>query len=254
MGLTIRVPGRVVFLVPWPDHRLIGTTDAAYDGSPNHPSADAREVEALLDTVNATMDVDLGLADVVGTYAGLRPLIAPTGGSTVTASREHRISVEADGIIRVAGGKFTTYRIMARDVIDAVLGKAVARDRPSRTAERRLVGAADVDGLRRIASEIGTIKAVQAVGGETATRLVERHGTDATGVVGLGAALDLVRPLVPGRPFLEARGGVGRATRARAHARRRAGTADPPGPGAARPGRRHRTQGRGSARWGARLG
>jgi glycerol-3-phosphate dehydrogenase len=204
MGLTIRVPGKIVFLVPWPDHWLIGTTDAPFDGPAARPSAAGWEVDRLLDTVNATMDVDLTRADVVGTYAGLRPLIAPSDGSTVKASREHRVTVEPSGVVRIGGGKYTTYRVMARDVIDAVLGPAAARERPSDTAERRLIGAADTDGLARIAGELSTIAAVREIGPETAARLVARHGTEAPAVVALGAELDLIRPLVPGRSFLEA--------------------------------------------------
>jgi len=203
-GLTIRVPGKIVFLVPWPDHWLIGTTDAPFDGPAARPVAAGWEVDRLLDTVNATMDVDLTRADVVGTFAGLRPLIAPSDGSTVKASREHRVTVEASGVVRIGGGKYTTYRVMARDVIDAVLGRDVARRRPSDTAERRLVGAADTDALDRIAGELSTIPAVRAVGAEAAARLVARHGTEAPAVVALGAELGLLRPLVPGRFFLEA--------------------------------------------------
>jgi glycerol-3-phosphate dehydrogenase len=203
-GLTIRVPGKVVFMVPWPDHWLIGTTDAPYEGPSGHPSADGWEVDLLLDTVNATMDVDLRREDIVGTFAGLRPLIAPSGGSTVKASREHRVTVEANGVVRIGGGKYTTYRVMARDVIDAVLGKDAARSRPSQTVDRRLVGAADTDALTRLTAEIATIPALAAVGADAAARLVSRHGTEAPAVAALGAGLDLVRALVPGRPFLEA--------------------------------------------------
>ena len=202
-GLTIRVPGKVVFLVPWPDHWLIGTTDAPYDGPAEHPSAAGWEVDRLLGTVNATMDVDLTRDEVVGTYAGLRPLIAPSDGSTVKASREHRVTIESNGVVRIGGGKYTTYRVMARDVIDAVLGPAEARLRPSDTAERRLVGAADTAALARIAGELSTIPAVRDVGPETSTRLVARHGTAAPAVVALGAELGLLRPLVAGRSFLE---------------------------------------------------
>ncbi len=202
-GLTIRVPGRVVFLVPWPDHWLIGTTDAPYDGPADHPSAAGWEVDRLLDTVNATMSVDLTRDDVVGTYAGLRPLIAPSDGSTVKASREHRVTVESNGVVRIGGGKYTTYRLMARDAIDTVLGPE-AKKRRSDTAERRLVGAAEGDALARIAGELSTIAAVRDIGPETAARLVARHGTEAPGVVALGAELGLLRPLVPGRFFLEA--------------------------------------------------
>ena len=203
-GLTIRVPGKVVFLVPWPDFWLIGTTDAPFEGPPEHPSAAGWEIDRLLDTVNATMDVDLTRDDVVGTYAGLRPLIAPSDGSTVKASREHRVTVDSNGVVRIGGGKYTTYRLMARDVIDTVLGPAEAKKRRSDTAERRLIGAADPDALARIAGELSTIPAVRDVGPETAARLVARHGTEAGAVVALGGELDLLRPLVAGRFFLEA--------------------------------------------------
>ena len=204
VGLTIRVPGRVVFLVPWSEHWLIGTTDAPFEGPAARPTADGWEVDKLLETVNATMDVVLTRDDVHGTYAGLRPLIAPTDGSTVRASREHRITVGPDGVVRVDGGKFTTYRVIAADVIDVVLGRNAATARPSRTADWRLIGAAELDAQARIANELATIPAVRASGLEAATQLVARHGTEAPAVVALGAELDLLRPLVPGRAFLEA--------------------------------------------------
>jgi glycerol-3-phosphate dehydrogenase len=202
-GLTIRVPGKVVFLVPWTDHWLIGTTDSLYEGPIERPAAAGWEVDRLLATVNATMDVTLRRDDVVGTYSGLRPLVAPPDGSTVKASREHRVSVDANGIVRIGGGKYTTYRVMARDVIDAVIGREAARARPSKTAEWRLVGAAEVDAQGRIANELGTIAALASVHPGAASQLVARHGTEAPAIVALGAELDLIRPLVPGRPFLE---------------------------------------------------
>jgi glycerol-3-phosphate dehydrogenase len=204
MGLTIRVPGKIVFLVPWPDYWLIGTTDAPYEGPLERPAAAGWEVDRLLATVNATMDVDLTRDDVVGTYAGLRPLIAPSGGSTVKASREHRVTVEPSGVVRIGGGKYTTYRVMARDAIDAVLGRDAARARPSDTAERQLVGAADPDALVRLTADLAADPAIAAVGPEAADRLVARHGTEATDVVALGREVGLLAPLVPGRPTLEA--------------------------------------------------
>ena len=203
-GLTIRVPGKVVFLVPWPDHWLIGTTDAPYEGPIDHPAAAGWEVDQLLATVNLTLDVDLRRSDVVGTFAGLRPLIAPSGGSTVKASREHRVTADANGVIRIGGGKYTTYRVMARDVIDGALGREEARRRPSATEDLPLIGAADRPELGRIAGEIAAIPEIAAAHPEAAARLVDRHGTEAPAVVALGRELDLLRPLVPDRPFLEA--------------------------------------------------
>jgi glycerol-3-phosphate dehydrogenase len=202
-GLTIRVPGKVVFLVPWPEHWLIGTTDALFEGPADRPMAGAWEVDRLLATVNATMDVALTRRDVVGTYAGLRPLIAPSDGSTVKASREHRVSLDVSGVVRIGGGKYTTYRVMAADAIDAVLDEEAKR-RPSNTADWRLVGAAEPDAQARIASELATIGAVATIGSHAPIQLVARYGTEAPAVVALGAELDLIRPLVPGRAFLEA--------------------------------------------------
>ncbi len=113
---------------------MIGTTDEPYHGPLERPAAGADEVDELLGTVNGAMDIDLSRDDVVGTYAGLRPLIAPADAtSTVKVSREHRVSVEAQGLVRVTGGKYTTYRVMARDAVDAVLGTDDARRRPSAT-------------------------------------------------------------------------------------------------------------------------
>jgi glycerol-3-phosphate dehydrogenase len=107
-------------------------------------------------------------------------------------------------VVRIGGGKYTTYRVMARDVIDAVLRHDGARARPSRTADWRLVGAAETDAQTRIAAELATIPALAAIGPMAPARLVARHGTEAPAVVALGAELDLLRPLVPGRAFLEA--------------------------------------------------
>jgi glycerol-3-phosphate dehydrogenase len=203
-GLALRVPGKVVFFVPWPEFWLIGTTDAPYSGRTVRPGAGGWEVDQLLATTNHFFDIDLERDDVVGTYAGLRPLIAPSAGSTVKASREHRVTVDGNRVVRIGGGKFTTYRVMARDVIDGALGPAIARRRPSDTEERRIIGAADRSALDRIAADVATVPEVAAAHPEAARRLVDRHGTEAPDVAALGGELGLLRPLVAGRPFLEA--------------------------------------------------
>jgi glycerol-3-phosphate dehydrogenase len=201
--LTIRVPGKVVFLVPWPDHWLIGTTDAPYHGPIDRPTAGADEVDELLAAVNRVLEVDLTRSDVLGTYAGLRPLIAPSGGSTVTASREHRVVVEANGLVRVGGGKYTTYRIMARDAIDAVIRElgVEPKERPSGTATLTLVGAAERNDLDALASRVGADHGLTQA---AAARLVDRHGTEAAAVAAVGAAEGLLAPLGPGVDHLEA--------------------------------------------------
>jgi glycerol-3-phosphate dehydrogenase len=203
IGLTIRVPGKVVFLVPWPRHWIIGTTDAPYDGPIDRPAASAGEVRELLAAVNRAMDVDLQPDDLVGTYSGVRPLIAPSEGTTITASREHKVTSEANGLVRVSGGKFTTYRVMARDAVDAAL-LGVGEDpraRPSATANLRLIGAADRPELDRIAAGLGVDHGLAL---EVAARLVRRHGRHAAEVAALGAKEGLLAPLGPGVDHIEA--------------------------------------------------
>ena len=203
VGLTIRVPGKVVFLVPWPHFWLVGTTDAPYSGPIDRPVAGRDEIDELLAAVNHVLDIDLGRADVVGTYAGLRPLIAPSDGSTVTASREHRVVVEGNGLVRVSGGKYTTYRLMAEQTVDAALGVLGERaaGRPTRTRTRRLVGAADRPELDGIAVALTTAASLDPA---VAARLVARHGTQAPEVVALGRELGLLGRLVDGEDHLEA--------------------------------------------------
>ncbi len=202
VGLTIRVPGKVVFLVPWPHYWLVGTTDAPYDGPIDRPTAGRDEVDELLEAVNHVLDIGLRRSDVVGTYAGLRPLIAPSRGSTIKASREHRVVVEPTGLVRVSGGKYTTYRLMAEQTIDAALGVLGddARRRPTGTVRRRLVGAADRPELDRLAAELTTEAGLEP---GVVARLVARHGTEAPEVVAAGRQAGLLGRLVDGEDHLE---------------------------------------------------
>lgn len=200
-GMTIRVPGKVVFMVPWPRHWVIGTTDDPFHGPVERPAASVPEVDKLLDTVNTTLDVGLDRSEILGTFAGLRPLVAPSdAGSTVKVSREHKVSVEAPGLVRISGGKYTTYRLMARDAVDAVLG-ADAAARPSKTADLPITGAAARSDLEAMAIRLA---AEPGVGEEGARSLVDRYGITAKDVVALGRERDLVRPLVAGHAYLEA--------------------------------------------------
>ncbi len=189
-GVTLRIPGKVLFLIPWPGSWIIGTTDEPDSGPPDHPAPTHHEVRNLLETVNRFLDVDLGEKDVLGTYTGLRPLVgAPGAGGTVRVSREHRIGREENGLTRISGGKYTTYRLMAEQAVDAALPGGAAR---SGTAGLRLVGAltpAEMGPLAdRIAAETGLDRARCAM-------LVARHGTEAPEVVALGRSLGLLRPL-----------------------------------------------------------
>jgi glycerol-3-phosphate dehydrogenase len=198
-AVTLRVPRKVLFMIPWPGAWLIGTTDIPDKGRPDRPSPTAREVDEILAAVNGTLAVDLTRDDCVGAFTGLRPLVGvPGAGDTVAVSREHKVKREDDGLTRVSGGKYTTYRVMARDAVEVALGDGAP---PSKTGSLPLVGAAprgQLDALAdRLARETGLAR-------EVAGQLVDRHGTEAETVVALGRELDLLRPLGPGVPQLEA--------------------------------------------------
>jgi glycerol-3-phosphate dehydrogenase len=212
-GMTLRIPGRVVFIIPWPGHWIIGTTDHADPRRPEQVSAPEHDVDELLSTVNRQIDIDLTKGDIVGTYAGMRPLVGDPGGSTVKASREHRVAADASGLVRISGGKYTTYRVMARDVVNVSLGRTEAKRRKSGTAELPLVGAAPRDELDEIAASlVRPLRDAAAALGDTralwparvARRLADRYGREAPDVMILARELDLARPLGEGVDHLQA--------------------------------------------------
>ncbi|MEO5919040.1 MAG: glycerol-3-phosphate dehydrogenase/oxidase [Candidatus Limnocylindrales bacterium] len=200
-GMTLRIPGRVVFIIPWPNHWLIGTTDHQDERPPSHPTALDEDVDELLGVVNHRMTLGLSRDDILGTYAGLRPLVGEVGGSTVKASREHKVTTGPTGVVRIGGGKYTTYRVMARDTIDAALGTAGARARPSGTHELPLVGAASVVDLSVLAARLEREAGLSAT---LVRRLVDRHGTEAQDVVAYGRERGLLRQLGSETEHLEA--------------------------------------------------
>ncbi len=115
------VDGRVVFLIPWGDRALVGTTDTDYSGRLDRPRAEAEDVAYLLDLVNSRLPgVRLTRQDVLSTYAGLRPLLRDDSASPSRAPREHHLFTSPSGLLTITGGKLTTYRLMAREVVDRI--------------------------------------------------------------------------------------------------------------------------------------
>ena len=119
-GLILRTETSVLFVIPWGRHWIIGTTDTAWALDKAHPAATSADIDYLLDHVNAVLTTPLTREDVEGVYAGLRPLLAGESDSTSKLSREHVVTHAVPGLVVVAGGKYTTYRVMAQDAIDAV--------------------------------------------------------------------------------------------------------------------------------------
>ncbi|MBF0383045.1 MAG: FAD-dependent oxidoreductase [Magnetococcales bacterium] len=118
------VDGRVGWAIPWDQHVLVGTTDDDYQGDPSEVAVEKADVDYLLDSVNSYFpDADLKIADIISTTVGLRPMVAPKIDNTSagSVSREYSIFKAVDGLISIAGGKFTTYRSMAANLIDTVV-------------------------------------------------------------------------------------------------------------------------------------
>jgi glycerol-3-phosphate dehydrogenase len=133
--------GRVIFALPWKGHALVGTTDVPVDDLRPDPQASETEIAYLIAHLNRYLERRVARGDVVGSYAGLRPLIRSGATKTASLSREHLVEVDAHGLISVLGGKWTTYRRMAKDAIDAAARVAELPAVPSRTEELALEGA-----------------------------------------------------------------------------------------------------------------
>jgi glycerol-3-phosphate dehydrogenase len=185
-ALIARTPTSVLFLLPWGEHWLVGTTDTPWAGDRDEPRASRDDVGYLLDQANRWLVRPLREADVVGVYAGLRPLVAPVGddpGETAKLSREHVVSRPAPGLVTVTGGKYTTYRVMAEHVVDAAARELPDPTPGSRTRYVPLAGAAGYGELWTSRAELATETGLPPA---TVSHLLRRHG----GLV--GDLLDLV--------------------------------------------------------------
>ncbi|MER0244620.1 glycerol-3-phosphate dehydrogenase/oxidase [Streptomyces sp. HSW2009] len=117
-GLILRTEKSVLFVIPWGRHWIIGTTDTDWDLDKAHPAASSADIDYLLEHVNTVLATPLTRDDVEGVYAGLRPLLAGESDATSKLSREHTVAHPVPGLVVVAGGKYTTYRVMAKDAVD----------------------------------------------------------------------------------------------------------------------------------------
>lgn len=133
--------GRVLFAVPWHDHVVIGTTDIPVVHAERDPEPNADEIAYILATVNRYLATPLGARDIQATFAGLRPLVNRRATTTAALSREHLVDVSPTGLVTIAGGKWTTYRKMAEDVVDVAVRTAKLSPAPAQTAYLPLHGA-----------------------------------------------------------------------------------------------------------------
>jgi glycerol-3-phosphate dehydrogenase len=158
-GLILRTESSVLFVIPWGRHWVIGTTDTSWALDKHHPAATAADIDYVLEQVNRVLVNPLEHDDVEGVYAGLRPLLEGESDEISQLSREHTVAVPTPGVVAVAGGKYTTYRVMARDAVDAAARGLDANVPESPTETVELLGAAGFQAVwnrrRRIASDSG---------------------------------------------------------------------------------------------------
>jgi glycerol-3-phosphate dehydrogenase len=141
VGLILRTEKSVLFVIPWGRHWLVGTTDTDWHLDKAHPAATAADIDYILEHVNKVLAVPLTREDVEGVYAGLRPLLAGESEQTSKLSREHLVAHSVPGLVVIAGGKWTTYRVMAKDAIDAAVSALDANVPKSVTQDIGLLGA-----------------------------------------------------------------------------------------------------------------
>ena len=139
-GIISRTEKSVLFIIPWGEHWIIGTTDTDWTLDLAHPAASRTDVDYLIDHTNRLLQTPITHDDVVGVYAGLRPLLFGESEDTSQLSREHAVVSPVRGLVMVAGGKYTTYRVMAKDAVDAVAHGLPGKVPPSCTDTTPLVG------------------------------------------------------------------------------------------------------------------
>ena len=201
-ALILRTEKSVLFIIPWGAHWIIGTTDTDWKLDLAHPAATSADIEYILGHVNNVLAEPITRDDIQGVYAGLRPLLSGTSDSTTKLSREHAVLPVAPGMIVVAGGKYTTYRVMAADAVDAItefVGKDVGS---SVTAELPLLGAG---GYRALVNRIPLLASQWEVGEDVVRRLLDRYGSLAGEIMKLADERpQLAAPLIGAETYLEA--------------------------------------------------
>jgi glycerol-3-phosphate dehydrogenase len=203
-GIILRTPTSVLFVIPWGRHWIIGTTDTEWSLDKAHPAASRTDIEYVLEVVNKVLKEPLRHEDVEGVYAGLRPLLSGESEPTSRISREHTVVTPVPGLVIIAGGKLTTYRVMGRDAIDAAvdspghpLGAAVPQ---SITDRVRLVGA---DGYETRSNQRAALARTSGLHLTRVDHLLNRYGGLIDEVLAsLSQRPELARPLEGAEDYL----------------------------------------------------
>ena len=194
-GIILRTEKSVLFVIPWGRHWIIGTTDTDWKLDLAHPAATSKDIDYILDHVNGFLSSPLSRADVEGVYAGLRPLLSGESESTSKLSREHVVGHPVPGLVVVAGGKYTTYRVMAKDAIDEAVRGLDASVPESVTHNVPLVGA---DGWAALRNQRHQLAARSGVHVARIDHLLSRYGSLISEVLELIAADPTLAEPLPG--------------------------------------------------------
>ena len=195
MAMVLRTEKSVLFVIPWGRHWLLGTTDTDWSLDKSHPAATASDIDYILDHVNDVLETPLTRDDVEGVFAGLRPLLAGESEDTSALSREHVVFNVVPGLTAVAGGKWTTYRVMGKDAIDAVADALDGRVPASVTDELALVGG---EGYWAAWNQRTATAQRSGLHRARIEHLLNRYGTLATEVLDLVASRPELAEPVPG--------------------------------------------------------
>jgi glycerol-3-phosphate dehydrogenase len=203
-GLLVTHPAdhRVMFVLPWMNRTLVGTTDTFSDDSPDDVAAAPQDTEYLLAAVNHYFGQSLAGSDVVATMAGLRPLLSGKARDPSAVSREFAVIRSRSGLWSIAGGKYTTYRSMAQNLVDRIVAEGdLANHAPSRTARHRLIGAPSEEWGRFCTPECEHIAANYQLKPALVRHLIDRYGVRARQIAADHSGNpELWQSVVPGEP------------------------------------------------------
>ena len=201
VGFITKTKTSVLFLIPHDHFWHIGTTDTPWTLGLAHPAASQSDIDYVLEQANTIIDPPLTRDDVVGVYAGLRPLVSGDAESTAKLSREHSITIPAPGLVTIAGGKYTTYRVMAEDTIDRAFESIGVTVSPTESDEVKLVGAEGYDELRTQVDELATKYDIEP---DEVRRLLRRYGDEVTIVLDMAAEDPNLAERIPSGVYLGA--------------------------------------------------
>lgn len=175
-GIIIKTPLSVLFIIPWFGKWIVGTTDTEYRDDPGTPVASKSDVDYILAQANRVLTPRLRRSDVIGVYAGLRPLISSAPDSPTTKlSREHIVDRPAPGFVSIAGGKYTTYRVMAEDAVDVASAELRRIVPESSTAQLPLLGA---DGYFALTNKVSLLASEYGLSEQAIRHLLDRYGSE----------------------------------------------------------------------------